>query len=125
MEHQDQNDGRVIPWDVTERLNKVNKSVSQNFDKIRESAGKDVEETTYWKTLVIWILVPIGLIALCFLGHEIATIIADAANHIMHIFDRATLNPRDSRGFASAVQLIMIAVFVGWAIRRLMNKFGK
>ena len=44
-------------------------------------------------------------------------ILARIAHYIMGLFRSANLDP-GSRGFGSFVQLIIIAVFVGWAIDR-------
>ena len=44
-------------------------------------------------------------------------ILARIAHHIIGLFRSANLDP-GSRGFGSFVQLIIIAVFVGWAIDR-------
>jgi hypothetical protein len=51
-----------------------------------------------------------------------AEIIADIAQHIRHLFHRASLNPNISRGFGAFVQLIILAVFFGWAINRFRRK---
>jgi hypothetical protein len=47
-------------------------------------------------------------------------VVAGLGEHIMGLFRRATLNP-GRRGFSSFVQLVIIAVFVGWAISRFKN----
>ncbi len=47
-------------------------------------------------------------------------ILADLGKHIMSLFRRADLNPNRS-GFNSFIQLILIAIFVGWAISRFNN----
>jgi hypothetical protein len=44
------------------------------------------------------------------------------AKHVMGLFERSTINPNDTRGFAKFVQLILIAVFIGWAARRFRKK---
>jgi len=61
--------------------------------------------------IIAWILITEG-----------SAIIARLGNHIMRLFDSASLNPHNYRGFARFVQLILIAVFVGWAINRFKNK---
>ena len=45
-------------------------------------------------------------------------VVAYIGHYIMNLFHRADLNPNNS-GFNDFFQLILIAVFVGWAIRRL------
>ena len=54
-----------------------------------------------------------------------AEILTSTAQYIMHLFGRADLNPRNGRGFACFIQLIAIAIFTGWAIKRFMNYFGR
>ncbi len=75
----------------------------------------------------LWIIVTIaGAFLVCIIAWILITdgsdIISKLANHIMRLFDRATLNPYDRHGFARFVQLIMIAVFVGWVIKRFKRK---
>ncbi|MDZ7760027.1 MAG: hypothetical protein U5L00_07220 [Desulfovermiculus sp.] len=60
----------------------------------------------------------IALILASVVIQEGSEILSSLANHILHLFDRATLNPHDSRGFGSFVQLLLIFGFVGWAINR-------
>ena len=38
--------------------------------------------------------------------------ISKLATHVTDLFDRSTINPRDSRGFTSFVRLLLIAGFV-------------
>ncbi|MBC8393173.1 MAG: hypothetical protein H8E17_11475 [Deltaproteobacteria bacterium] len=45
-------------------------------------------------------------------------ILANLGTHILRLFQEARLNPENSHGFSSFAQLIIIAVFVGWAINR-------
>ena len=47
-------------------------------------------------------------------------VVAYIGHYIMNLFHRADLNPNNS-GFNEFFQLILIAVFVGWAIRRFRN----
>jgi len=47
-------------------------------------------------------------------------ILARIAHHVMGLFRSANLDP-GSRGFGSFIQLIIIAVFVGWSISRFRN----
>jgi len=47
-------------------------------------------------------------------------IVSYIGHYIMNLFHRADLNPNNS-GFNEFFQLILIAVFVGWAIRRFRN----
>lgn len=48
-------------------------------------------------------------------------VIANLGQHIMGLFRKAGLNPNRS-GFNEFIQLILIAVFVGWAISKFKNK---
>ena len=45
-------------------------------------------------------------------------ILTNLGTHILGLFQKARLNPGNSHGFSSFAQLIIIAVFVGWAINR-------
>ena len=45
-------------------------------------------------------------------------ILANLGNYILGLFQEARLNPGNSHGFSSFAQLIIIAIFVGWAINR-------
>lgn len=47
-------------------------------------------------------------------------IFAYIGHYIMNLFHKANLNPNNS-GFNEFFQLILIAVFVGWTIRRFKN----
>jgi hypothetical protein len=51
-----------------------------------------------------------------------AEIVGNVCNYILNLFARADLRPGNARGFGSFVQLILIAVFVGWTIRRFRRK---
>lgn len=77
-------------------------------------------------SIILGILMAIaGIIILCviamFIG-EASEWTAKFAKHIVNLFRHASLDPRDSRDFAKAMQLIMIAIFVGWTINRFKNK---
>ena len=48
-------------------------------------------------------------------------ILTNLGTHILRLFQEARLNPENTLGFSSFAQLIIIAVFVGWAI----SKFKK
>ena len=48
-------------------------------------------------------------------------ILANLGKFIMGLFQKADLNPK-SKGFGPAIQLIAIAIFVGWTINRLKKK---
>ena len=51
-----------------------------------------------------------------------ANIVANIGQHIMHLFHRADLNPRNGRGFGCFIQLMIIAAFVGWSIKQFRRK---
>jgi len=44
--------------------------------------------------------------------------VADFIRWITSLFNVADINPNNARGFAAFVQLIAIAVFIGWAYNR-------
>ena len=50
-----------------------------------------------------------------------SVIMADLGQYIVRLFSCADLNPRD-RGFGCFLQLIAIALFVGWTIYRFRRK---
>ena len=45
-------------------------------------------------------------------------ILTNLGSYVLGLFQEARLNPGNSHGFSSFAQLIIIAVFVGWAINR-------
>ena len=47
-----------------------------------------------------------------------SVILANFGGYILELFQDARLDPGNSHGFSSFVRLIIIAVFVGWAINR-------
>ena len=50
--------------------------------------------------------------------YQAGPIIADFVQWISNLFNIATIDFRDARGFGAFAQLIMLAIFVGWAINR-------
>ena len=69
----------------------------------------------------LYILLAIVCVAVaCIIIQDGSNIIADLGKHIMNLFRRANLFP-GSHGFNEFIQLILIAVFVGWAISRFKN----
>ena len=73
-----------------------------------------------WKRNTIVIII-ISILAL-FVIYQSGEYIADFTQWITGLFGRASINPNDARGFANFAQLILIAVFVGWAIDRFKNR---
>jgi hypothetical protein len=53
---------------------------------------------------------------------EGSVFLANLGEHIMRLFKYADLRPSNSRGFSSFIQLIAIAIFTGWAIKRFKKK---
>ncbi|NQU79263.1 hypothetical protein HQ545_05865 [Candidatus Woesearchaeota archaeon] len=49
----------------------------------------------------------------------------DFFRYINNLFRDATHAFRTGRGFGAFIQLILIAVFLGWAIRRIMNYINR
>jgi hypothetical protein len=66
-------------------------------------------------------IIIISILAL-FVIFQSGEYIADFTQWITGLFGNASINPNDARGFANFAQLILIAVFVGWAIDRFKNK---
>jgi len=51
-----------------------------------------------------------------------ADIVAAVSKYIIGLFEQADIRPRNNRGFQCFFQLVIIAVFVGWTIRRFRQK---
>ena len=72
--------------------------------------------------VVLWVI--IGIIAIA-LGSVIinqgAEIVADIGKHIQCLTQIGDIRP-SHKGFSSFVELVLIAIFVGWAISRFKNK---
>lgn len=79
-------------------------------------------EERNWRGILIAILVVVVMIIAIILITNLSDVAADIAAHINQLFGRATINPNDSQGFASFMELIFIAIFVGWAINRFKRK---
>ena len=47
-----------------------------------------------------------------------SVLLANFGGYIFELLQNARLNPGNSHGFSSFVRLIIIAIFVGWAINR-------
>jgi len=54
--------------------------------------------------------------------NEGSVIISNLMTHIARLFNRASINPYNTKGFANFIQLILIAIFVGWTINRFRKK---
>jgi hypothetical protein len=77
------------------------------------------------KTFITFLYVTVVLLAIAIgsvVVRDAADILADISRHVMYLFRYADIRPSHSRGFSSFVQLILIAAFVGWAIRRFRGK---
>lgn len=79
-------------------------------------------EERNWIGILKFILVIVVAIIAIILITNLSDVAADIAQHINRLFGRATINPNDSRGFAAFMELIFIAIFVGWAINRFRRK---
>ena len=75
-----------------------------------------------WRGILIAILVVVVTIIAIIVISNLSDVAADIAYHINRLFEIATINPNDSRGFAAFMELIFIAIFVGWAINRFRRK---
>ncbi len=63
------------------------------------------------------IIVLVAILAI-FVIFQAGDHVADFINWITGLFGRADINPYNSRGFAAFVQLIALAVFIGWTYNR-------
>jgi hypothetical protein len=73
------------------------------------------------KTLILILSILLALFVLAsgtILIKDGSDMLTNLGNYILGLFQEARLNPGNSHGFSSFVQLIIIAVFVGWAINR-------
>ena len=73
------------------------------------------------KTLILILSILLALFVLAsgtILIKDGSDMLTNLGNYILGLFQEARLNPGNSHGFPSFVQLIIIAVFVGWAINR-------
>ena len=72
--------------------------------------------------VVLWVI--IGIIAIA-LGSVIinqgAEIVADIGKHIQRLTQIWDIRPSHT-GFSAFVELLLIAIFVGWAIKRFIKK---
>jgi len=67
----------------------------------------------------------IGIIILLLASNiipQITDLITDLVRHILKLFRIADIRPSHGRGFSAFIQLLMIAVFCGWAFNRFKNK---
>jgi len=73
------------------------------------------------KTLILVLSILLALFVLAsgsIIIKDGSNILTNLGTHILSLFQEARLNPGNSHGFSSFAQLIIIAVFVGWAINR-------
>jgi len=73
------------------------------------------------KTLILVLSILLSLFILAsgtILIKDGSDILTNLGTHILGLFQEARLNPGNSHGFSSFAQLIIIAIFVGWAINR-------
>ena len=77
--------------------------------------------TQTFKAILFIILLLLGLAIGSVMICEGSEIIAIVCKYIIELFDRADLRPNRS-GFGAFLQLIMIAVFIGWTIHRFRRK---
>ena len=79
-------------------------------------------EERNWRGILIAILALVVTIIAIILISNLSDVAADIAQHINQLFRRATINPNDTEGFARFMELIFIAIFLGWAINRFRRK---
>lgn len=73
------------------------------------------------KTLILVLTILLALFILAsgtIIIKDGSDILTNLGTHINRLFQEARLNPGNSHGFSSFAQLIIIAIFVGWAINR-------
>ena len=73
------------------------------------------------KTLILVLSILLSLFVLAsgsILIKDGSDILTNLGSYVLRLFQAARLNPENSHGFSSFVQLIIIAVFIGWAINR-------
>jgi len=76
-------------------------------------------------TVVLYILLFLFVLAIgSVVIDEGSLIIANLGQYIMRLFRCADLNP-GRRGFGCFVQLIALAIFIGWAIHRFKSSGRK
>ena len=77
---------------------------------------------------ILWRIILGGLAAVAIIVVAVVVIgegsvfLAELTNHIASLFRDARLNPNNQSGFAKLVQLILIAIFAGWAYTRFKRK---
>jgi hypothetical protein len=85
---------------------------SENGEKEENNMPKDGE----WQIKTILIIL-VGIIVLIMI-YQAGPIISEFTHWLNNLFRNARIDMRNERGFAAFMQLIMIAIFVGWAINR-------
>lgn len=73
------------------------------------------------KTLILVLSILLALFVLAsgsIIIKDGSDILTNLGKYILRLFQEARLNPGNSHGFSAFVRLIIIAVFVGWAINR-------
>lgn len=76
------------------------------------------------------LLIVIGVIIfMCFLGSAVLGAIGEQAEdffrHLRKLFRHAPHMFHSAKGFGAFVELVLIAVFIGWVINRFRKYFGK
>ena len=71
---------------------------------------------------ILWVILGIFAIALgSVLIEQGAEIVAGIGNHIQRLAQIGDIRP-SHKGFSAFVELLLIAIFVGWAIKRFIKK---
>ena len=91
-----------------------------------EPTMKPEEKFWYSVKLAAFIVFVIGFALVVFYVlssflHGVGGVAGDFFGHIRGLFRDAPNFLKSERGFAAFVQLVLIAVFFGWAIKRIMN----
>ena len=88
------------------------------------------EKFFYFVKLVVVIILGIALVLVVFyalsaLLSGVGGAAGDFFGHIRRLFRYAPDFLKNERGFSSFIQLILIAIFIGWAIKRIMRYMGR
>jgi prepilin signal peptidase PulO-like enzyme (type II secretory pathway) len=80
-----------------------------------------MDKNKIFQTIIIILCCIFGLALASAIIPQIADIGADIGKHVYDLFRFANLRP-SHRGFDKFIELLAIAIFVGWTINRFKNK---
>ena len=71
---------------------------------------------------ILWVILGVFAISICsVLIGQGAEIVADIGKHIQRLTKIGDIRP-SHKGFSAFVELVLIAIFIGWAIKRFTKK---